>query len=239
MAATGTPAATAFWGATADLTAIGALADPAAAARLADDVRRVAERSVVVATTDRAEQLERVEILRWRGESDPDLLQRARGVAVVLRETQWRLLLHGHHWCYVNEHDDDGKPSWFVDDAVASSTHAEACARDGLPRPTRSELMCAKQAAAQSLVRERTRFGRGLAAVGGGASDDAAAVVAAEATTRSITARENSLAQSHGRKHDRPYCLKLAPHCCCTGSGVALEARSIAVTRRGVGGRIT
>jgi hypothetical protein len=143
------------------------------------------------------------------------------------------------HWCYVNEHDDDGKPSWFVDDAAASSTHAEACARDGLPRPTRSELMCAKQAAAQSLVREFTRFGRGLAAVGGGASDDAAAVVAAEATTRSITARENRLAQSHGRKHDRPYCVKLAPHCCCTGSGVALEARSIAVTRRGVGGRIT
>ena len=162
-------------------------------------MRRVAERSIAIATTDRAAQLERVKILRWYGECDPDWLR----------------------WLYVNELRD-GKLSWFVDDAVARQAHAEACARDGLPRPTQSAL---KQAAAVARVRERTRHGRGLAAVGDGASDDVAAVAAAETTTRQNTARENRLAQSHGRSHFRPYGMKFAPLGCCTGSGVALEAR--------------
>ena len=213
MAATDTPAATAFWGATADLAAISALADPAAAARLADGVRRVAERSVVVATTDRAEQLERVDILLRRGESDPKVLR----------------------WVYVNEFRD-GRPSWFANGDVAHEVRKIALDRDGLPMPTQSALLSAKQAAARACVRRNTNHGRGLAAVGDDVSDDVAAVAAAETAARQNTARENRLAQSHGRRHGRVYGLKLAPLSCCTGSGDALEARSIAVGRRLVWG---
>jgi len=197
MAAAGTSAAVAHFGATADRAKIGALVDPPAAAELAVRVRRVILLSARHAWSQLAEQ---------------------RAFAAIKRPQDRRL--RQMVWL---SYPGLTRPSLQREDA---ETRRKTCAPRlfapaALPRPTQAGLMSSCQAAAKARVRHMYLYGRANAAIGDGVSD-LALVAAAETGARRTAALAHGGTQSHGRKTLRPIVVVLG----AGGSSLALEVRS-------------